>query len=46
MNIKGDIVSRSMLASALSAALQLTKEGRLKMRQNEIYGTVFIRAEQ
>ena len=44
--IKGDIVSRSMLASALSAALQLTKEGRLKMRQNEIYGTVFIRAEQ
>lgn len=44
--IKGDVVSRSMLASALSAALQLTKEGRLKIRQNETYGTVFIRAAQ
>ena len=44
--IKGDIVSRSMLASALSAALQLTKEGSLKIRQNETYGTIFIRAAQ
>ena len=42
--IKEDIVSRSMLASALSAALQLSKEGRIKIRQNETYGTVFIRA--
>ena len=42
--LKGDIVSRSMVASALSAALQLTKEGRLRMRQMETFGTIFVRA--
>jgi segregation and condensation protein A len=42
--LKGDIVSRSMVASALSAALQLTKEGRLSMRQIETFGTIFVRA--
>ncbi len=44
--IKGDLVSRSMLASALSAALQLTKQGELKIRQTEIFGTVYVRAAQ
>ena len=44
--IKGDLVSRSMLASALSAALQLTKQGELKIRQTETFGTVYVRAAQ
>ena len=41
---KGDVVSRSMLASGLAAALQLTKEGQLELRQTEEFGTVFVRA--
>ena len=44
--IKGDLVSRSMVASALSAALQLTKQGELKIRQTETFGTVYVRAVQ
>ena len=44
--IKGDLVSRSMVASALSAALQLTKQGELKIRQTENFGTVYVRAAQ
>ena len=44
--IKGDLVSRSMLASALSAALQLTKQGELKIRQTKTFGTVYVRAAQ
>ena len=44
--IKGDLVSRSMVASALSAALQLTKQGELKIRQTETFGTVYVRAAQ
>ena len=42
--IKGDIVFRSVVASVLFAALQLTKEGRLKIRQTETFGTISIRA--
>jgi segregation and condensation protein A len=44
--IKGDLVSRSMVASALSAALELTKQGELKIRQTETFGTVYVRAAQ
>ena len=44
--IKSDIISRSMIASALVAALQLTKEGRLNMRQIEDFGSVYVRAAQ
>ena len=44
--IKGDLVSRSMVASALSAALQLTKQGELKIRQTETFGTVYVREAQ
>ena len=44
--IKGDLVSRSMVATALSAALQLTKQGELKIRQTETFGTVYVRAAQ
>ena len=42
----GDIVSRSMMASGLAAALQLTKEGRLELRQVEEFGTVYVRATE
>ena len=45
-DIKGDLISRSMVASALSAALQLTKQGELKIRQTETFGTVYVRATQ
>ena len=44
--IKGDLLNRSMVASALSAALQLTKQGELKIRQTETFGTVYVRAAQ
>ena len=44
--IKGDIVSRSMMASGLAAALQLTKEGRLELQQVEEFGTVYVRATE
>ncbi len=44
--IKGDLVSRSMVASALSAALQLTKQGELKIRQTETFETIYVRAAQ
>ena len=44
--IKSDIVSRSMMASALVAALQLTKEGQLQIRQTEDYGAVYVRVAQ
>ncbi len=42
--LKGDIVSRSMLASAFVAALQMTKEGQLQIRQGEVFGPIMIRA--
>jgi len=42
--LKGDIVSRSMLASAFVAALQLTKEGHLQIRQGEVFGPIMVRA--
>ena len=44
--IKGDLVSCSMVASALSAALELTKQGELKIRQTETFGTIYVRAAQ
>lgn len=44
IELRGDIVSRSALAATFVAALQLTKEGRLRMRQGETFGPVYIRA--
>ena len=44
--LKGDIVSRSMLASAFVAALQLTKEGQLQIQQREVFGPIMIRSAQ
>ncbi len=42
--LKDDIISRSMLASAFVAALQMTKEGQLQIRQGEVFGPIMIRA--
>ncbi|MDG2034602.1 MAG: ScpA family protein [Rhodospirillales bacterium] len=44
--LKGDIVSRSMLASAFVAALQLTKEGQIQIQQREVFGPIMIRSAQ
>lgn len=44
MELRGDVVSRSALAATFLAALQLTKEGRLRIRQGEMFGPVYIRA--
>ena len=42
--LKGDIISRSMLASAFVAALQMTKEGQIQIRQQEVFGPIMIRS--
>jgi segregation and condensation protein A len=42
--LRGDVVSRSALAATFLAALQLTKDGRLRIRQGETFGPVYIRA--
>ena len=44
VELRGDLVSRSALAATFLAALQLTKEGRLRIRQGETFGPVYIRA--
>jgi segregation and condensation protein A len=44
VELRGDIVSRSALAATFLAALQLTKEGRLRIRQGENFGPLYIRA--
>lgn len=46
IELRGDLVSRSALASTFVAALQLVKEGRLRIRQSENFGPVFIRAAE
>jgi len=44
IELKDDLVSRSALASTLVAALQLTKEGKLRMRQSEMFGPIYVNA--
>ncbi len=44
IELRGDIVSRSALAATFLAALQLTKDGRMRIRQGENFGPVYIRA--
>jgi segregation and condensation protein A len=44
VEMRGDLVSRSALAATFLAALQMTKEGRLRIRQGETFGPVYIRA--
>lgn len=41
--LRGDLVSRSMLASTFVAALHLTKEGKLHLRQNQAFESIYVR---
>ena len=42
--IQGDLFGRSATASTLAAALQLSKDGQVHLRQSERYGPIYIRA--
>tara|TARA_Y100000294_G_scaffold165547_1_gene173152 strand:+ start:461 stop:1243 length:783 start_codon:yes stop_codon:yes gene_type:complete len=42
--LQGGLVGRSMLSSTLAAALQLTKDGKLSLRQNRLFDPIYVRA--
>lgn len=42
--IEGGIVARSALASTLAASLELTRAGKLELRQNTPFGPIYLRA--
>ncbi|MDA0239883.1 MAG: ScpA family protein [Proteobacteria bacterium] len=42
-NLRSDVYRRSALASTLAAALQLAKEGKLKIRQDQSFGPIQFR---
>ena len=42
--LRGDLVSRSMLASTFVAALQLSKEGKLSLRQDRAFDVIYVRS--
>jgi segregation and condensation protein A len=42
--VKGGLSTRSALASTLAAGLELAREGKLKMRQSEIFGPIYLQA--
>ena len=41
--LRGDLVSRSMLASTFVAALHMAKEGKLRIRQNRTFDPIYVR---
>ncbi|MBT4588630.1 MAG: segregation/condensation protein A [Rhodospirillaceae bacterium] len=43
MELRGDIISRSALASTFVAALQITKEGKMQMRQGGAFEKIFVK---
>jgi len=43
IQLRGDIVSRSAIASTFVAVLQMTKEGKMQMRQSAAFKTIFIK---
>ena len=43
IELRGDIISRSALASTFSAVLQMTKEGKMQMRQGGSFEPIFIK---
>jgi segregation and condensation protein A len=43
IELRGDIISRSAMASTFVAALQITKEGKMQMRQSGAFEPIFIR---
>jgi segregation and condensation protein A len=42
--VAGELFGRSALASTLVAALQLTKEGKISLRQSAANGPIYLRA--
>jgi len=43
IELRGDIFSRSAIASTLMAALQMTKEGKMKIRQSSAFEPIFVK---
>jgi segregation and condensation protein A len=43
IELRGDIVSRSAIASTFVAALQMTKEGKMQIRQSAAFKPIFIK---
>lgn len=42
-DLKGGIVARSALASTFAASLELVKEGRIELKQDSLFGPIFLR---
>ena len=43
IELRGDIISRSAMASTFVAALQMTKEGKMQMRQGGAFEPIFVK---
>ncbi len=43
IELRGDIISRSAIASTFTAALQMTKEGKMQIRQSAAFEPIFIK---
>ncbi len=43
-SLKGGLVTRSAVASTFTASLELAKEGKVKIRQDGIFGPIFVQA--
>jgi segregation and condensation protein A len=43
IKLRGDLISRSAIASTFVAALQMTKEGKMQIRQNSAFEPIFIK---
>ena len=43
IKLKGDILSRSAIASTFIAALQVTKEGKMEIRQSGAFKPIYIK---
>jgi segregation and condensation protein A len=42
--LRTGVLGRSALAATFVASLELTKTGEIELRQEEIYGPIFVRA--
>ena len=43
IELRGDIISRSAIASTFVAALQMAKEGKMQIRQSSAFKPIFVR---
>jgi segregation and condensation protein A len=46
IKLKGDIISRSAIASTFIAALQVAKEGKMQIRQSAAFKPIYIKDKQ